>query len=120
MNKKTHPKFLVPNYGAIGRKRVKERWRKQRGIDNKKRIDVGHMGASPQIGYRNPEELRGLRSDGTRAILVHNIKELQEVIDANREGIIATIAKPVSRRMRIEMTKIAAQKNLRVTNGVYK
>jgi large subunit ribosomal protein L32e len=119
MMKKSHPRFNVPNFGAVGRKGVKERWRKQRGIDNKKRINVRHMGASPEIGYRNPEALRGLRPDNTRSVLVHNMKELQDAA-SNSEGIVATIAKAVSTRKRIEMTKFATQKNLRVTNGVYK
>ena len=38
VKKKSHPNFKVPNYGAKTGRRVKARWRKQRGIDNKKRI----------------------------------------------------------------------------------
>ena len=38
MIKRKHPRFNVPNYGAKKRKRVMARWRKQRGVDNKKRI----------------------------------------------------------------------------------
>ena len=121
MQKKKHPKFNIPNYGTRSRKRVKERWRKQRGIDNKKRVKIGHMGASPEIGYRNPAQLRGCRSDSTRAMLVHNMKELQALIEAGRtQGVVATIAKQVATRKRIEMTKIASQHSLRVTNGVYR
>ncbi len=121
MQKKTHPKFNVPNQGTYGRGRIKDSWRKQRGIDNKKRIKMKKMGASPEIGYRNPAQLRGLRCDNTRAMLVHNMKELQALIEAKRtEEFVAIIAKPVATRKRIEMTKFAAQHNLRVTNGVYK
>ena len=61
MQKKTHPKFNIPNYGTRAGAAVKDRWRKQRGIDNKKRIKRSYAGASPEIGYRNPEELRGIR-----------------------------------------------------------
>ena len=121
MQKKTHPKFNVPNQGTYGRGRIKDSWRKQRGIDNKKRIKMKKMGASPEIGYRNPAQLRGLRCDNTRAMLVHNMKELQALIEAKRtEEFVAIIAKPVATRKRIKMTKFAAQHNLRVTNGVYK
>ena len=40
MQKKTHPTFSIPNFGSKHRKRVPARWRKQRGIDNKKRIKI--------------------------------------------------------------------------------
>jgi large subunit ribosomal protein L32e len=112
MKKKKHTKFNIPNYGTRSRKRVKERWRKQRGIDNKKRV---------KIGYRNPAQLRGTRCDGARAMLVHNMKELQALIEAKgTQEVVATIAKRVATRKRIEMTKLAAQHSLRVTNGVYR
>ncbi|MEM0106653.1 MAG: eL32 family ribosomal protein, partial [Candidatus Micrarchaeaceae archaeon] len=62
--KKLHPKFLVPNVYAKNRSRVKDRWRKQRGIDNKKRIKKAFMGAEPTIGYRNPSSIRGTRKNG--------------------------------------------------------
>jgi ribosomal protein L32E len=61
IKKKGHPTFNVPNFGSKSRSRVKARWRKQRGIDNKKREKMDFMGAEPTIGYRNPESLRGVR-----------------------------------------------------------
>ncbi|MDE1811213.1 MAG: hypothetical protein KGH66_04175, partial [Candidatus Micrarchaeota archaeon] len=62
MKKKPHPKFNVPNFGARSMSRVPERWRKQRGIDNKKRIKRNFMGAEPTIGYGNPKAIRGVRA----------------------------------------------------------
>jgi large subunit ribosomal protein L32e len=121
MQKKKHPRFNVPNQGTYGRGRIKDSWRKQRGIDNKKRIKMRKMGASPEIGYRNPEQLRGLRCDNTRAMLVHNMRELQALIESGRtKEFVAVIAKQVATRKRIEMTRLASQHSLRVTNGVYK
>ena len=67
----------MPNFGAKSRSRVKARWRKQRGIDNKKRVKKDFMGAEPTIGYRNPEILRGVRENGKRIVLVHNVDELK-------------------------------------------
>ncbi len=122
VQKKQHPKFNIPNFGTYGRGRVKARWRKQRGIDNKKRIKKAHMGASPSIGYRNPAQLRGLKSDNTRAMLVHNMKDLQALVERKdmKEEVVATIASRVATKKRLEMTKFATQHSLRVTNGVYK
>ncbi|MEM3841423.1 MAG: eL32 family ribosomal protein [Candidatus Micrarchaeaceae archaeon] len=117
LKKKSHPTFNVPNYGAKNRKRVKPRWRKQRGIDNKKRIKKAFMGAEPTIGYRNPESLRHTRSDGTIAILVHSRKELIDIIeDPDINNFSITIASSVSKRKSSEIAAIAGQNGIKVTN----
>jgi large subunit ribosomal protein L32e len=73
--KKNKPKFNVLNDGH--RKRVKPRWRKPRGTHNKKRLGMEWAGASPAIGYRNPESVRGLHPNGTMEVLVHNVADLE-------------------------------------------
>jgi large subunit ribosomal protein L32e len=121
MQKKSHPKFNVPNFGAKHRKRVPERWRKQRGIDNKKREKRSYMGAEPNIGYGNPMELKGVRANGKRTMIVRNPAELQQMIKEKKlDGYDVIIAGAVARRKRIEMTKIAQVAKINVTNGVYK
>ncbi len=121
VKKKGHPKFNVPNYGARGRSRVPERWRKQRGIDNKKRIKRNFMGAEPTIGYGNPKSIRGVRANGKRIMLVRNARELERLVKGKAlEGCDITIASNVSLRKRIEITHIASKANLNVTNGAYK
>src|SRR5271155_1137685 len=108
MQKKTHPTFSIPNFGSKSRKRVLPRWRKQRGIDNKKRIKRNFMGAEPTIGYGNPESLKGIRINGMRVMLVRNLNELKTLIKEKKlEGYDVTIAKGVSSRKRIEMSKVA-------------
>ncbi len=120
-NKKGHPKFNVPNYGAKKRKRVLPRWRKQRGIDSKKRIKKDFMGAEPTIGYRNPESLRGVRFNGKRIMLVHNVEELRRLVSEGMHGSHDfTIAKGISTRKRIEITEAARAAKARITNGAYR
>ncbi len=118
MIKKRHPKFYVPNFGV--KVRVKERWRKQRGIDNKKRTTKSFMGAEPTIGYRNPEAIRGVRINGRRIVLIHNVPELERMVSKGESDFDVTIAKPVSVRKRIEISELASKKGLHVTNGVYR
>jgi large subunit ribosomal protein L32e len=121
MQKKSHPTFSIPNYGSKHRKRVLPRWRKQRGIDNKKRVKYAFMGAEPTIGYGNPESLKGVRVNGNRIMLVHNADELKMLIEKKLlQNCDVTIAKGVSIRKRIVITEIAAKAKLRVTNGAYK
>ena len=120
--KKSHPKFNVPNYGAKKRKKVKPRWRKQRGIDNKKRIKKAFMGAEPTIGYGNPENMRGVRRNGKRIVLVHSMSELKRVMENpdTASGFDVTIAHPVSKRVRAQMAKVAGEQGIQITNSVKK
>ncbi len=118
MNKKSHPKFNVPNYGAKKRKKVQARWRKQRGIDNKKRIKRSFMGAEPTIGYGNPEALRGVRANGKRIVLVRSLAEFRAAV-ANPSvvsGFDVTVAHSVSKRTRMQMSKLAAEQGIHITN----
>jgi large subunit ribosomal protein L32e len=117
LKKKTHPKFNVPNYGAKSRSRVPERWRKQRGDDNKKRIKKNFMGAEPTIGYGNPEQLKGVRENGRRTVLVHDVGELQAAID-NAKGTDITLSSSLSSKKKAIFTKVARDHDVQVTNGV--
>ncbi len=75
--RKRKPSFNVPNLKFF--KSVKSRWRKPRGTHNKKRMKKAFMGASPRVGYRNPEGVRGRHSSGRREVLVRNVAELEAV-----------------------------------------
>ncbi len=118
LKRKNHPKFNVPNFGAKSRKRVQERWRKQRGIDNKKRIKKNFMGAEPTIGYGNPESIKGIRASGRRLILVHNVNEIIDIAkDSGKRALFdVAIAHGVSRRKRAEIISIADTNQIRITN----
>jgi large subunit ribosomal protein L32e len=121
LKKKSHPTFNVPNFGAKKRKGVKERWRKSRGIDSKKRIKMRFAGAEPTIGYRNPEELRGVRASGKRAVRIENAKQLNDLLaNPDIEGYEITLAGALSRRKKIELTQIANKNKINVTNGAMK
>jgi large subunit ribosomal protein L32e len=120
VKKKSHPNFKVPNYGAKNRSRVKARWRKQRGIDNKKRIKKDFAGAEPTIGYKNMDSQMGLRADGNRMMLVHNVAELQALIDRKElQNYVVTVSRSVSKRKNAEITGLATKNKVKVTNGVY-
>jgi large subunit ribosomal protein L32e len=114
IRKKYHPKFNVPNYGSPGFKRVTHRWRKQRGIDNKKRIARQGYGASPGIGYKNAKSIRFARPDGTREMLVHNEKEMRAIPKGGE--FIAVFAHDLGVRKRLVLQKIADESGIKVAN----
>lgn len=120
MQKKKHPKFVVPGFGTRNRSRIPDRWRKQRGTDNKKRVALSGYGATPHIGYRNSDSIRYLRADGKKEMLVHNEKELTDLTMKKQENIVVVIAHDVSKRKRIMLQAIADKAGLRIANNVKK
>ncbi|MCL5433757.1 MAG: 50S ribosomal protein L32e [Candidatus Marsarchaeota archaeon] len=123
--KKNHPKFNVPNFGAKNRKRVKERWRKQRGIDNKKRVKKAFAGASPSIGYGNPKEIKGIRKDGKKLMLIHNKNEILKFLEDSKSNNTnqlynVVLASNLSKKKRSEIIILAKQNNIHIVNGAIK
>ena len=116
LKKKSHPNFNIPNYGGV-RTRVKSRWRKQRGIDSKKRVKKNFAGAEPTIGYRNPDGIRGVRASGKRAVVVHNVMELKELAASpDASGYEVLLAGALSRKKRLEIIRLADQNRINVAN----
>jgi large subunit ribosomal protein L32e len=117
VKKKSKKKFTVPN--TTGHKRmksVKARWRKQTGIDNKKRIRKAFMGKCPRVGNKNSEDVRGMHPLGLQEILVNNVKELE-----GAEMVLVRIASTVGKRKKADIIAKAKELNLRILNeGVKK
>jgi len=93
--------------------RVKENWRRPRGIDSKMRLKKKGKPPLPGIGYRVPKLIRGRHPSGFKEVLVYNVKDLEK-IDPSREA--ARIGSTVGKRKRIEIIKKADEKGIRVLN----
>ena len=106
-----HPKFLPPNYGR--KKRVKIRWRKPRGIDNKKRVGKKIMGASPKIGWRSARNNRGIHPSGAKEVLIRSLKDLDGI---SNENVAIRIASAVGAKKREAIIKAANERKIPVLN----
>jgi len=115
MQKRTHPKFRRPNYGRSSRSRIKIAWRRPRGIDNKKRLKIKYMGASPSIGYGQPSEIKHNHPQGLPEMLVQTPAQL-----SNLKDVVVRIAGGVGRKKREEIIKLAESMKLRVVNKAKK
>jgi len=93
--------------------RVKESWRKPRGIDSKMRLKVKGWPRSPEVGYRGPRAVRGLHPSGFEEVIVHNVDELREV-DPERQAV--RIAHTVGGRKRGEIVAEAERLGIVVLN----
>lgn len=115
MNKKKKGKFNVLNSrGKKGKKRVKDRWRKPKGIDNKKRIRKKWAGKSPNIGYKNDAKLRGLHPSGKKEIRIYKPEDLDNLKD--HKDIVVRIASCVGKRKRMAILEKAKDMDIRILN----
>ncbi len=112
MLKKNKPKFAVPNLHAKNRKRVKDRWRAQRGIDNKLRIRKKFHGNTPSIGYKNSEKVRFRNKKGLLEVLVHNEKELLE--QEGKQDIAVKFYHGISEKKKAILEEIARAHGIKV------
>jgi len=115
--KKKKPSFSVLNLGH--KKRVKDRWRRPRGTANKQRRKNKFAPALPNIGYKNPEKIRGMRSDGMREILVRGVPDIESIkamSDADREGLLIKFSSAIGKKKRAEMASVAKELGVKVVN----
>ena len=70
--------------------RIKDQWRKPRGIDNHMRTEESGWPKSVKVGYRGPAAVRGLHSSGMEEVMVWNTKELMRpMIEDFKAGTFA-------------------------------
>lgn len=117
VKKKPKKTFYVPNStGKRRMKSVKARWRRPRGVDNKKRIRMAFFGKCPRVGNKNAKGARGAHPLGLQELLVNNPKELEGASE-----VLVRIASGVGKKKRAEIASKAKEMNLRVLNeGVAK
>jgi large subunit ribosomal protein L32e len=89
--------------------KLKESWRRPRGLDNKMRRKIKGWPPSVSVGYKGPKAARGLHPSGYKEVLVHNAKELSG-IDSKTEA--ARIAHTVGKKKRAQI--LAEAKKLKV------
>ena len=111
VNPRKKPKFLAQ--GAKFLKRIKERWRRPRGLHSKMRKRKKGKPKMPSVGYRAPKTLRGLHPSGFKEVLVRNLKDLEK-IDPKKEA--ARISSKVGKRLKTKILEKAKQLKIKVLN----
>lgn len=99
--------------GSSNHKRVKDSWRKPKGIDSKIRKEKKGKPDLVKVGYRKPKSERGLHPSGYREVLVHNSQEVDQV-DPETQAI--RIASAVGKRKRLKILESAEEKGIKVLN----
>ncbi len=106
------PKFSREDYNKKKRVKHNNKWRKPRGIHSKTRHSFRGNFALVKPGYRNPKAVRGLDSSGLFPILVHNLKDVQNIDVKTQCAIIANIGV----KKRIILLNECKKKNIKILN----
>ncbi len=105
------PKFLRQESWRYVR--IKEPWRKPKGIDSKMRKQKKGWPAIVKVGYRGPSDARGLHPSGLEERLVHNLRDLETLVPGKEA---ARIASNVGAKKRAEIFRRAKELGIRVLN----
>jgi large subunit ribosomal protein L32e len=89
--------------------KLKESWRRPRGLDHKMRRKIKGWPPTVSVGYKGPKDARGLHPSGYREVLVYNAKEISKI---NPKFEAARIAHTVGKRKRVQI--VAEAKKLEV------
>jgi len=93
--------------------RVKDSWRKARGIDSRTRIKSKSGVKSPSVGYRGPKKVRGLHPSGYEEVRVHNINEMK---DLNNKKHAIKVSTNLGVKKRISVIDYAQSRGFKVLN----
>jgi large subunit ribosomal protein L32e len=94
-------------------KRIPKNWHKPDGISSKMRRNFNKRPTVVSIGFRGPRAVRGLHPSGFEEIIVHNVKDLEQL---NPKTQAARIGGSVGTKKRIEIGKKAEELDLRILN----
>jgi len=111
IKKRKNPKFRRVESWRY--KRVKDSWRKARGIDSQTRKKTKSGVKSPSVGYRGPKKIRGLHPSGYEEVRVSSIEDIKEL--SNKRHAIKISGK-LGTKKRIPLVEYAQNRGFRILN----
>lgn len=93
--------------------RLKDHWRRPRGIDNKMRQNRSGWPRSVNVGWGSPSAVRGLHPSGMEEVLVFNVGDLA-IIDPGTQ--VARIGGSVGMRKKGSILNEAEKRGIKVLN----
>ena len=94
-------------------KRVKDSWRKARGIDSKTRKKKKSGVKSPTIGYRGPKKVRGLHPSGYKEVRITTLNDLKNL---NKNQHALKISGKLGAKKRIVLTDYCQRRGFKILN----
>lgn len=94
-------------------KRVKDSWRKARGIDSKTREKKKSGIKSPTVGYRTPKKVRGLHPSGYEEVRVTTMKDLNNL---NKNYHAIKISSNIGSKKRVVLIDYCQKRGFKILN----
>ncbi|MBC2699253.1 MAG: 50S ribosomal protein L32e [ANME-2 cluster archaeon] len=95
------------------KKRLKNYWRRPKGLHNKKRRYILGKSGMARVGYGSPVAVKGLHPSGFQDMLMSRVQDLDE-IDPSTQAV--RIARTVGQRKRMEIVNKARSLGLKILN----
>lgn len=105
------PGFVRPESWRYDR--LKENWRRPRGLDHKVRLKYAGWPPAVGIGYRTPKVARDLHPSGYKEVLVFNSDQLRKV---DPESEVVRVAHAVGMRKRAVIVAEARKRKIKILN----
>jgi len=112
---KNKMKAKKPNFVRqdTNKKIFKNKWRKPRGLHNKRRLNKAGHQKNPSVGYGSPKEVKNLHKSGLELILINNIKELQKIKNENQAAVLAST---LGKKSKVQILEICLKEKIKVFN----
>jgi large subunit ribosomal protein L32e len=94
-------------------KKVKDSWRKARGIDSKTRRKSKSGVKSPSVGYRGPRKVRGIHPSGFKEVRIETKKDLQYL---NKKKHVIKISSQLGSKKRIALIDYCQRRGFKILN----
>jgi len=95
--------------------RVKDSWRKARGIDSQTRKKTKSGVKSPSVGYRSPKKIRGLHPSGYQEVRINNKNDIEMLnLSPNKHAI--KISGRLGAKKRLDLIDYAQKRNFLILN----
>lgn len=94
-------------------KKLKDSWRKARGIDSQTRKKEKSGVKSPSVGYRSPKKVRGFHPSGYKEVRVFNINDIKGL--SNKKHAIKISGK-IGAKKRIALVDYAQNRGFKILN----
>ena len=94
-------------------KRVKNSWRKSRGIDSQTRMKEKSGVKSPSVGYRSPKKVRGIHPSGYEEVMVFNVNDLKGL---NNKKHALKLSGRLGAKKRIALIDYAQNRGFKILN----
>lgn len=109
--KSKKPRFLKQD--SFKKKTIRQRWGKPKGLHSKMRHHLRGYNVCVRVGYRTPESVRGLSSNGMREVCVSTFNDLQKM-DAQKD--ICVLSSTLGQRKKVSIVQEAVHRGLSIRN----